>query len=372
MATLEELVKQTGGKIVWRDLKEGRVQAVEYKVKGKGSKATRYAYPDSKAVPGGKDAYFTPPPDNLGGGDSREDQLARAVREGSARAPAGTSTASTGTSAGTTGGTQAPRTVDYTLKPGESIAAYTSRIEAERKGNFTTPASSGAKYNLSPTEQALYDQLESYVKKLEASGQSVNPNIEITKKQAADFLRQAEQEIDPYYKSQLKVARDALLRELGYSEDQILQEEQQLERQYQDTRQQTLAAAAESGLAQSGQRVKAEDTLALGARETLAAGRRSLNYNANSLASAFARDYGTTNLPNSTIATAPNVFSGQQSFTRSSRALPMYELSSSTYDKLKGAKEFERDAAVKSRAAQLEGVFRGKGALDQTRRLTLS
>lgn len=269
----------------------------------------------------------------------------------------------------------APRTVDYSLHAGESIADYTNRVASERN---TIQAQGGAsntetsQYNLSPDDQAIYDQLKGYLDKLQANGQSINPDVQITGQQTADFLNQAASEINPYYQDQLKTARDTLLRSLGYSEDQILKNEQDLQTSYQKADQGLTSSAAENGTAQSGQRVLDESNLATATQASIDSGRAALANTANNAAATFAQNYGTKNLPDSTITGAPQVAAGATGFTSSNGSAPVYQLSDNVYDGLVGTNEYNRRAAVQSRASQLEQAFRGTAANNQSRQIQLA
>lgn len=53
--------------------------------------------------------------------------------------------------------------------------------------------------NLPPEYQDLYLQLKGQLDQLKQRGQVINPNIEITPEKIAEFTKQAEAEIDPYY-----------------------------------------------------------------------------------------------------------------------------------------------------------------------------
>src|SRR3990167_8369757 len=66
---------------------------------------------------------------------------------------------------------------------------------------------------LPPEWVILYNQLQEYLTKLQERGERINPNIEITPQQVAEFTKKAEGEIDPYFGSQLKLARESFMRD---------------------------------------------------------------------------------------------------------------------------------------------------------------
>ena len=161
----------------------------------------------------------------------------------------------------------------YWYKEGETTPQYNARIAALR-GETPTPTS--------PTQTDPYEQLikviQDLMDKLIKMGQVLNPNIEITPEKAAEFLAKAQTEIDPYYSSQLKLARESLLSSIGYSKEQILTNEKDLERKYGINVRQLGEQAAEQGFALSGIRQRAEQQLATETQANIEQQRRQLEY----------------------------------------------------------------------------------------------
>ena len=147
-----------------------------------------------------------------------------------------------GTSGGTTGGTSGGTTPDLSSLP--------------------------------PELQQLYTQLETYLKELEKRGQVLNPNIEITPQKMAEFLKQAETEIAPYYANLLKTSRDSLYQTLGFTRDQVLINEQRLEQQYGKNLRGLGETSAEQGFALSGLRQRDEGELATDTQQVIDDSRR--------------------------------------------------------------------------------------------------
>lgn len=224
---------------------------------------------------------------------------------------------------------------------------------------------------LPPELQDLKNQLQNFLTELQRRGQVLNPNVEITPQKLAEFLKQAENEIAPYYANLLKTSRDTLYRGLGYSANEIQLQEQQLERQYGTRLRQTGESAAEQGFALSGLRQRDERDLATDTQQTIDANRRQLNFNATNAAADFAQQFGTSNLPTLNIGAAPTVTPGQYGFGTSTRSLPLYTLSNEVYSGLKGTKQFEETAAIQARASELESAERQKQAIAQQRQLIL-
>lgn len=67
-----------------------------------------------------------------------------------------------------------------------------------------------------PQLDQLYKTMESWLTSLKAQGKVVNPNIEITPELMKGFLDQAENEINPYYRSQFSAIKSDLQSNLDY------------------------------------------------------------------------------------------------------------------------------------------------------------
>ena len=219
--------------------------------------------------------------------------------------------------------------------------------------------------------QPLYDALKAQLDELQKRGQILNPNIEITPEKVAEFTSQAEREINPYYQGQLKMARESLLSSTNYATDELQRNESIAERGYGTSLRTLGESAADMGFAQSGLRQRDERELAQTTQETLGANRRKLAFEAGNVGRTFAQQYGTAQLPQSTIGGAPRVLAGQGSFSRESTPSSLYQLSPEIYSGLTGEQEFNRIGAVRNRASELEGAFRSNQSLNQLRQLTI-
>jgi len=240
-----------------------------------------------------------------------------------------------------------------------------------KTGQIDGPDLSG----LPPEWAVIYQQLQDYLNKLSQRGEVINPKVEIGPEQLAEFTKKAESEIDPYFKTQLSLAREGFLRDQGYSTEQLDQFEQNLERQYGKGVRQLGESAADIGFAQSGIRQKAEQELAQTTQEQIDAKRRELGFAAGTTARTFAKQYGGLQgqaLPEAPqIGATPRVLAGQGTFQREpGRQLPFYELSPETYSGLIGEQEFQRRGAIRSRSSELEQAERRRRALQQQRQLT--
>lgn len=230
----------------------------------------------------------------------------------------------------------------------------------------TTPPGPGDQ--LTGVYKELYDAAKSYLDELKLRGQVVNGDIEITPEKVAEFMKRSEgdlgtflpyasKEILPYYQNQLKVAREGFLTDLGYSRDQVLRNELDLERQYGRAVRSLGEGAAESGFALSGVREREERELAGETQRNIESNRRQLTFGAQQAARQFAGTFGTAQTPAFTIGGAPRVSAGETSFARAPEEA-LYNLSDETYKALKGSQEFEQEAAIRSRASGLEEAFR--------------
>lgn len=243
----------------------------------------------------------------------------------------------------------------------------------------TAPVDTAGKYGLTGENAQMVNLLQQYLDKLTQSGQKLNPNVDITPDRVAEFMAHAQsnldtflpyanKEIKPYFENKLKVARNDFLTTLGYSRDQLIATEQKLGEQYKLGQEQIGESAAESGFALSGRRMQQEQQLANTTQRTIEQGRQKMGFDASNLAGTFAQQYGTSNVPQFNIGTAPKV--GDMSFAPQGGEQPFYQLSPETYAGLKGEQEFAQEAATRKRASELEEAFRGTAATTQQRSLT--
>lgn len=255
---------------------------------------------------------------------------------------------------------------------GASTAGNSTISSAQAPG--TSQGQIGTNPDLStlpPEFQKLYSQLETYLAELQKRGQVLNPNIELTPDKIAEFLTQAQGEIDPYYAGQLKMATDSLKSSVEYGKQNLLTNEQRTQTEY-GTNLRTLGeSAADRGFAQSGLRQRDERTLATDTQNSITDARNQFGYNAGNAARSFAQQYGSASLPSFNIGEAPTVSAGESGFSQSTRQLPLYQLSSDVYDGLVGSEQYNQRAAVKNRASDLESAFRSNQAVSQQRQLTL-
>lgn len=264
------------------------------------------------------------------------------------------------------------RTLGVTSPPSGPQASSGTPSNTPTGTTPQTGTSSGStSQGLPPELQGLYDELKNYLDELKRRGQILNQNIEITPQLAAEFLAKAQSEINPYYENLLKTSRETFYSQLGYSKEQVLNNERNLARQYGITLRGLGESAAERGFAQSGLRQRDERELATDTQEAIDTGRRELGFQAGQAARGFAQEYGTANLPALDIGAAPTVSAGEYNFSTSNRQLPLYTLDEGVYGQLKGTKQFEQEAATQARASELESAYRQKATNDMLRQLAL-
>ncbi|MDE1866123.1 MAG: hypothetical protein KGI08_00230 [Thaumarchaeota archaeon] len=223
------------------------------------------------------------------------------------------------------------------------------------------------------TYDAILSQLNTMMQNITSRGLAVNPYFDFSSpegmKKVAEFTAQAQNEIDPYYANQLTQARSELLRNIGYSADQILAQEKQYETQY--GRQVTTIGeqTAEQGFAQSGKRMLQEQQLASDTQFNLEQARKSAQYQAGTQAAGFGQKFG--ELPVSpTISETPTVVAGQRTFQQSPIQTPLYSISPDLYAGISQQQQ-EKTVAKQNRISQLESAFSQDYAVQQQRKLTL-
>jgi len=240
----------------------------------------------------------------------------------------------------------------------QSFLAAQANNPATSSGT-TTGASTGATgaTNPDPQLQQMLDIMKQQLDQLQASGKAVNPNIQITPEIAAQYMTQAANEIDPYYATQLNLAKNQFLSSMGFSQNEILTQEKEAQRQYGSNLRSLGESLAEQGFAYSGKRLLGEQDLATSTQNQIDAARRQVEYNANQQAGQFAQQWGGQALPQQSISEAPRVIPGQQNFQQGSGSNPYYTLSPSLYDNLVGEQTYNQRVAKQNRQSQLESAW---------------
>lgn len=224
---------------------------------------------------------------------------------------------------------------------------------------------------LPPELQELYSTLKDYLDELKSRGETINPEIEITQAQVAEFTKQAEREISPFFKEQLQLARSNFLRELGFTTSEIERQEEELERRFGRQLETIGESVAERGLALSGRRLKSEQELAEETQRQIEDARRRAQFAAGTAARSFAEEFGGAHVPQFAFREVPTVISGQKQFIRGGRELPFFELNDDLLEQIKGRQTFEEEGALRRRVSELEAIERERQLLGQERKLLL-
>ena len=213
--------------------------------------------------------------------------------------------------------------------------------------------------------KVLKRQLEEITKR----GQMVNPNIELTPERVAEFMAQAEREINPYYQTQLKLAREGFLSSLGYTKEEVGKFEQDLTKKFRSEFRSLGESAAERGFTLSGLRRRDESELATQTQRQAEDVRSRAAFQAEQQARQLGSEWGKEAITPLSFSEMPQ-FTATGEVLKGTRELPMFNLGS-TYDDLIGSREFERRGAVKSRKSELEEAERTRLYNQELRKLSL-
>ena len=215
---------------------------------------------------------------------------------------------------------------------------------------------------------SLPDVVKQALDKIYSQGFKINEKVQINEKSLDEFLTIAGAEISPFYVSKLKLASDDLKKSLGYSQENLLQGEQDLERKYGRSLKNIGESSADVGFAQSGQRVEQERELAGETQRAIETGRRQLQFGTGQAVGQFSRQFGGMQgfqLPGGTLPGAPRVLQGQAGFEKGADSA-FYELSDDVYSGLVGSEEFARRGAIRSRGSEMEQAQNLGRALPRT------
>ncbi len=266
-------------------------------------------------------------------------------------------------------GTVTPPAPDNPVTPPPTDPTSTLATNADPVQAFIT-AYSNSDDPLIQAQIASLKASQELLTKLTTNGQTVNPNVQITPDLAAQFLAQAQQETSADYSNQLKIARQGLLQNIGYSADQITAQEGQWERQYGQNVRKIGETAADTGMALSGGRQLNEQNLAQDTQYQIDQARKGAQFNAQQSAQQYAQQYGGANVPTVNIAQAPRVLAGQSSFVKDATQTPFYSLSPDVYQGLVGSQEKQRSLDTTALQQSFEKQYLADQATN-TRRLTL-
>lgn len=160
---------------------------------------------------------------------------------------------------GSSGGQGGVMEGDFVPGAGTFLPDGTYSSGGSQGGNSASaggPTSTGV-----PQLDELLGTLQTYLDGIVAAGNKINPNIEISPETLKQFLAQAEQEINPYYKSTINAIRDDVQKNLGVLQKQYELDKKGTEAQLRDTLATTRESAAGAGTIFSGARGAGERDL---------------------------------------------------------------------------------------------------------------
>lgn len=140
-------------------------------------------------------------------------------------------------------------------------------IQSNPNWNFSAaapaaPSPTGASITGDPTLDALYGRLDKMIQDQAASGSKFNPNIELTPAVIKQFLDQATNEVEPYYRNQINLIKGDLHNNLDNLQKNYDIQKRQNENQFKQDLSNKRETLAGQGLSQSGFRGQQEQSLA--------------------------------------------------------------------------------------------------------------
>ncbi len=238
----------------------------------------------------------------------------------------------------------------------------------------TTPTDGGGTTTGDSTLDEILKSMQAMWDKFAQQGMMANPNIQLTDEQLGELMKMAESQISPYFQTQLRLARENLLRTIGYSTEELGYYEADLEKKYGRQVRQLGESMAEQGFALSGMRRQTEQELATDVQSQVEANRRQLAFGAGTLGREFAQQWAGIpgyEQPSFTIPGAPRVLPGETTFQQSGGQTPFYELSPNVYQGLIGEQEKQRLTGKEQLARSYEQLARGGQTIEQIRKLML-
>ena len=225
------------------------------------------------------------------------------------------------------------------------------------------PAMKAQYDSLPPDLQGIFLQTANSLGKAIESGKVINPNIELTPAENAKLLKQAETELDPYYREQLGIMQDDFSTSIG----RLMEDYGKATSREGDKFKRTLDTQAETeagqGTTYSSGRVDREKQTVTEEQQALDDAATTLERSATDKAKAFEEKAGssalrTLNIPGLTTLSATNtgLTSG-----------PSRQLYAGRGNIELGTTQKERVTAVGQRKNELEEAFRKNRLLDLTK-----
>lgn len=211
-----------------------------------------------------------------------------------------------------------------------------------------------------PELAGLLPGLESMLEKAIESGKVVNPNIEISPVQIAQFLNQAKTELEPYYQEKLSLLRSDLDLSVKRLVDDYTKGIERAKDPFKQELETQAESEAQSGTTYSSERVDRERRLVVGQQEKLDDFTTSATRSLQDKGLSFEKEAGsnlarTLNIPGLTgfKATTGGITPGATQSTYN----PLGNIALGNIGK-------EREVALRTRASELEENFRRNRILD--------
>lgn len=209
---------------------------------------------------------------------------------------------------------------------------------------------------LPPQLQGALSQVSSSVAKRIEAGQVINPSINLTPADTSKLLRQATNEIDPYYREQIDFVKQDLDRSLGVLQEDFNTFASRQKTDYSQAQKTQANNEANSGTAFSSGRAQRETQLADQATRQLTDAQQYATRQAQAFGTNAERRIGSNQLGNFSL---PSYAAGDNGVYQSGgRSLNLGS------NNVTGSLQKERDVAIKNRSSQLQGAFRLSRNLD--------
>lgn len=211
---------------------------------------------------------------------------------------------------GATGSTPTPATTS----PTAGVTSYAYGTTPPPVGTQQTTPAFGTQTSpgsLPPEWQALLDQNKQILDSFIASGQRLNPSVEITPETTQRFLDQAKTQLAPYYKQVFSNFQQDIQRGMQRLTEGLASKERDLGTQYGQALESRQTSFGRRGLEFSSERQRSESDLANQARQAIAEARTSTKQAVENLGTQGERQIGSamfpTNLPTPNAAPTPQI-----------------------------------------------------------------
>jgi peptidoglycan hydrolase-like protein with peptidoglycan-binding domain len=217
-----------------------------------------------------------------------------------------------------------------------------------------------AKFDALPAElkPAYYQLLDQLGKSIE-TGQMVNPDIEITPAQLAEFTTKATAELDPYYQEQIGLIRRDLETSLSRIQEDFQREAQRAQEPFKQTLAQQSETEALAGTTFGSERANRERRLVLRQQQALDDALRASLRSGQDIGSQAERQIGSSAVAGVSNPLLSSFQVSPQGFSQGAR-----QISFTPQGNLLGTLPKSREVAIQGRTTQLEEAERRNRILD--------